>query len=119
MPRQRRIESPGALDLALNRGDGREPCRTDVHRETPEEKARRMLGEQLERLRWDEAALAHRLKSDARKVALARRLRAETPVTLPWIATHLHLGTGTPGANRLANAVSTSTHQTELTPGQK
>ena len=119
MPRQRRIESPGALDLALNRGDGREPCRTDVHRETPEEKARRMLGEQLERLRWDEAALAHRLKSDARKVAVARRLRAETTMTLQWIATHLHLGSGTPGANRLSTAAVKPTNQIELTLCQK
>ena len=114
MPRQRRIESPGALDLALNRGDRREPCRTDVRRETAEEKARRMLGEQRERLRWDAAALAHRLKSDARKVALPRRLRAETPVTLPWIATHLHVDTWTPGANRLSTAAVKPTNQIEL-----
>jgi len=119
MPRQRRIESPGALDHALNRGDRREPCRTDVRRETAEAKARRIVQEELERLNWDEAALAHRAKGDARKVVMARRLRAETTVTLQWIATHLHMGTWTHVANRLSNTVATSTNQTELCLCQK
>ena len=31
-------------------------------------------------------------KGDSRKVALARRLRRETTMTLKWIAQHLHMG---------------------------
>lgn len=96
-----------------------EPCRTDVRRETAADKARRILREELQRLKWDEAALAHRPKGDARKVAMARRLRTETTVTLQWIATHLHMGTWTHVANRLSNAAATPTNQTELTLCQK
>ena len=54
-------------------------------------------------------------KGEVRKIARARRLRAETTVTLQWIATHLHLGTWTHVANRLSNTVATQTHQTERT----
>jgi hypothetical protein len=77
--------------------------REDVRRETVEEKARRILREELDALGWDGAALAQRPQGDARKVRRARRLRTETSVTLKWIAAHLHMGTWTTVANRLCH----------------
>jgi len=38
------------------------------------------------------------------QIAMARRLRTETTMTLKGIAQRLHLGTWTPGANRLQHA---------------
>jgi hypothetical protein len=45
--------------------------------------------------------LARRPKGEARKVRIARRLRAETSVTLKWIAEQLYMETWTHVANRL------------------
>ena len=55
-------------------------------------------------------------KGDVRKIAMARRLRAETSETLKWIADQLHLGTGTHVANRLQHATPNylTTNQHEL-----
>jgi hypothetical protein len=37
--------------------------------------------------------LSRRLKSDPAKLAIAARLRRETPLSLPWIAARLQAGT--------------------------
>ena len=42
--------------------------------------------------RWRENELGRRTKSDAGKVAMAVRLRAETAVTVKWIAERLRMG---------------------------
>jgi hypothetical protein len=70
-------------------------------RERDEAKARRLVAEQLQRLGWTAAELAQRPKGDPDKVSLARRLRAETPMTLKWIAGELHMGTWTYVSNLL------------------
>ncbi len=57
-----------------------------------EARAQRLVAEELERLGWKEAELARRKKGDRRKVALARRLRSETTMTLSWIAGRLRMG---------------------------
>ncbi len=75
-----------------------------TRQETTEEKARRLLQEELDKLGWKGAELASRAKGDARKIRIAQRLRAETAVTLKWIAKELHMGTWTHVANRLQNA---------------
>ncbi|MCU0784543.1 MAG: hypothetical protein MUF81_10985 [Verrucomicrobia bacterium] len=75
-----------------------------TRRETTEEKARRILQEELDKLGWTGAELNRRAKGDARKIRIARRLRTETAVTLKWIAAELHMGTWTHVANRLQNA---------------
>ena len=49
----------------------------------------------LRRLGWKEADLAARAKGDRAKVKLAVRLRAETTVTVKWIAQRLRMGTWT------------------------
>ena len=55
-------------------------------------------------------------KGEVRQSAMARRLRAETRVTLKWIADQRHLGTGTHVANRLQHATPNhlTTNQNEL-----
>lgn len=73
-----------------------------VRRETDAEQARRLLAEELENLGWLESELAHRPKSDPGKIRIAQRLRAETAVTLKWIATHLHMGVWTNVSNLLS-----------------
>jgi putative transposase len=61
-------------------------------RQSAQEKAERILQEELERLGWGAQDLAGRPKGDARKVRIAARLRKETTMTLAWIAQRLHMG---------------------------
>ena len=60
--------------------------------ETVAAHAEGLVRAELKRRHWTEADWAHRPKGDARKVALAVRLRAETTVTVRWIAERLHMG---------------------------
>lgn len=46
----------------------------------------------MKELGWSEGDLRERAKSDAAKVALARRLRRATSVQLKWIARQLDMG---------------------------
>jgi hypothetical protein len=61
--------------------------------ETAEALADRIIAEELERGRWQEADLKTRPKGDSLKVALAARLRAETTMTVGWIAERLAMST--------------------------
>jgi putative transposase len=63
--------------------------------EAAEDKARRIIDEELQAMLWTEAELLRRRKGDPKKIAIANRLRNETTVTLQWIAAHLHMGTKT------------------------
>jgi len=69
--------------------------------QTSQEKARRIIAEELGRLGWDPAELEARRKSDGSKVAIARRLRQETTMSLKWVAENLKTGTWTTVANLL------------------
>lgn len=61
--------------------------------EMVEQKAERLVRTELARTSWKEQDLKNRPKSDPAKVKLARRLRAETTVTLQWVADRLKMGT--------------------------
>jgi len=61
-------------------------------RESDEQKAQRLVAEELQSRRWTERDLEQRRKTDAGKVKVARRLRAETGMTLDWIARRLTMG---------------------------
>ena len=61
-------------------------------REAAGEKAERMVIDGLKRLKWTESDLQHRAKGDAKKVALAARLREETTMPMKWIAARLGMG---------------------------
>ncbi len=69
--------------------------------ETAEAKAERIIAEELKRRKWREAELTKRAKGDPAKVAIAGRLRAETTVTVAWIAERLSMGTASYLNNRL------------------
>ena len=61
--------------------------------ETAEARAELIIAEELKLGRWQEADLKTWLKGDSVKVALAARLRAETTMTVGWIAERLAMGT--------------------------
>ena len=69
--------------------------------ETEQAKALRIVQEELNRRGWAKAELKRRRKGDEAKVAVARRLREETAVSLRWIAENLYMGTWTHVSNRL------------------
>ncbi len=64
-------------------------------RESAEEKANRIVKEELEKLGWQEADLIRRRKGDPEKLGIALRLRQETTMTLAWTAQRLKMGTKT------------------------
>jgi len=64
-------------------------------RESAEEKANRIVKEELEKLGWQEADLRRRRKGDPEKLGIALRLRQETTMTLAWTAQRLKMGTKT------------------------
>ncbi|MBI4557404.1 MAG: transposase [Candidatus Hydrogenedentes bacterium] len=64
-------------------------------RESAEAKAERIVAEELKRHQWEASTLAERRKGDAVKLAIARRLREESTMTLAWIAERLNMGTKT------------------------
>jgi len=61
--------------------------------ETAEALAERIIAEDLKWQRWQEADLKAQSKGHSVKVALAVRLRAETTLTVQWIAERLGMGT--------------------------
>ncbi len=63
--------------------------------ESAEEKAHRIVAQELRLRKWKESDLATKRKGAPGKVEIARRLRAETTMTLTWIAQRLHIGTKT------------------------
>ena len=75
----------------------------ELRRESAETKAERIIAEEFQRLGWTPADLKRRHKSDPEKLALAARLRAETTLTLKWIAARLRLGTRNSAQVRLQN----------------
>ncbi len=61
--------------------------------ETAEALAELIIAAELKRWRWQEADLKTRTEGDSVKVTLAARLRAETTMTVGWIAERLTMGT--------------------------
>jgi putative transposase len=69
--------------------------------EIGEARAERLVKEGLGALGWTEKELSEKAKGDKGKVKLARQLRAETTMTLRWIADRLHMGSWTYVSNLL------------------
>src|SRR6185503_11340482 len=90
--------------LDAMKGRGSEYIAGDEIKETEEHKARRIIKEELTRLKWTVRDLQTTLKGDRRKIRIAKRLRAETTMTLKWIAEQLHMGRWTHVANRIYHA---------------
>jgi putative transposase len=81
--------------------------------ETGEQKAERIVSEELKRLGWSEQELGGRAKGHPGKVLMARRLRRETTLSLKWIAVRLQMGTWTYVSN-LLNAKPQASSAQEL-----
>jgi REP-associated tyrosine transposase len=64
-------------------------------RESAQEKAERIVSEELRALGWEEQDLSKHLKGDPKKIGISLRLRRETTMTLSWIAQRLQMGTKT------------------------
>jgi REP element-mobilizing transposase RayT len=64
-------------------------------READEAQAQKLVRAERRRRHWPERELARRRQGDAQKVAMAWRLRRETPMTLKWIAARLQMGAWT------------------------
>ena len=79
----------------LERMDGKlgENHSGELHRESAEQKAKRILAEELSRRGWTESDLAARRHNDPGKVAIAVRLRRETTLPIKWIAARVQIGT--------------------------
>jgi hypothetical protein len=65
----------------------------ELHRETAEQRANRIIAEELARRGWPESELATRRRSDPGKLASAARLRSETTLPIKWIAARVQIGT--------------------------
>jgi REP element-mobilizing transposase RayT len=68
-------------------------------RESDEQKARRLIGEMLDKAGWTEKDLERRPKGDGKKAKMAARLRSETTMTWRWIAERLAMGHWRTAAN--------------------
>jgi REP element-mobilizing transposase RayT len=77
----------------------------EAKRETEEQKAERIVTEELKRRKWAEQDLRERRKTDCGKIKIARRLRRETVMTLEWIGKRLHMGSRHTLANCLKPAM--------------
>jgi len=103
MPRKLRMEYPGGgipLLAAAAERVGASHYGSD-RRESGEEKAGRIIREDLRRGGRREEDLPGMRKGDKVKVLLARRLRRETAMSLKWIARRLHMGSWTYVSNLL------------------
>ena len=72
----------------------------ELRRENAEQKAERIVTEELKRLGWRERDLLTRRKNDPDKLALGGRIWRETTRSFKRIAVRLHLGTSK-GANTI------------------
>ena len=79
--------------LELMEGKLGESHSGEVHRETAEQRANRIITEELARRGWQESELATRGHSDPGKLASAARLPSETTLPIKWIAARVQIGT--------------------------
>jgi len=82
---------------------GRPGERARERRETDEALAERLVGAGLREAGWKEAELKLYPKGHRVKVHLARRLRAETPMTRSWITNRLQMGSASYLSNLLGS----------------
>jgi REP element-mobilizing transposase RayT len=72
--------------------------------ESEERKAERILREEFRRRGWRQSDLRRLRKGDKEKVKMAQRVRAETTVSLQWVAARLQMGTWNYLSNLLCQA---------------
>jgi hypothetical protein len=86
----------------------------ELRRETVENKAERIIAEELSRLNWAEPDLASRPRNDPCKLAIAASVRRETTLPIKWIAARLALGTAKSGNTLLHKWLQN--HESQTTP---
>jgi hypothetical protein len=79
--------------LELMEGKLGESHSGELHRETAEPRANRIIAEELARRGWQESELATHRRSDRGKQAIAARLRSETTLPIKWIPSRVQTGT--------------------------
>jgi len=79
--------------LGLTDGKLGENHSGELRRETAEQRANRIISEELSRRGWTESDLATRRRSDPGRLAIAVRLRSETTLPVKWIAGRVQIGT--------------------------
>jgi hypothetical protein len=99
--------------LELMEGKLGESHSGELHRETAEQRANRIIAEELARRGWQESELATRRRSDPDKPASAARLRSETTLPIKWIAVRVPIGTAK-GAKSVLDQLAQSQHQRKL-----
>ena len=72
--------------LELMEGKFGESHSGELHRENAEQRANRIIAEELARRGWQGSEWATRRRSDPGKPASAARLRSETTLPIKWIA---------------------------------
>src|ERR1035438_3435462 len=104
----------------LERMDGKlgENHSGELHRETAEQKANRILSEELSRRGWTESDLAARRRSDPDKLAIAVRLRNETTLPVQWVAARVQIGTAK-GAKAVLHRSGRGQHQHKPVPADE
>ncbi|MGA2748773.1 MAG: transposase [Verrucomicrobiota bacterium] len=75
----------------IDRQRGPQHCGEEL-KESDEHRAQRLIAEMLRDAGWNAADLEEQPKGQAKKARMAARLRAETSMTWPWIASHLSMG---------------------------
>jgi hypothetical protein len=81
----------------------------ELRRESAHAKAERILGEERQRLGWEETELKARAKGDPAKLAIAVRLRRETTLTVKELGQRLHMGSWKSLHNKLCPSRKTAT----------
>jgi hypothetical protein len=99
--------------LELMEGKLGESHAGELHRESAEQKAERIIAEEILRLGWKEADLSARLKNDPAKLRMAARVRKETTLPIKWIATRLQMGTSKSAKPMLYEWMRTDGEHTE------
>jgi hypothetical protein len=96
----------------LERMDGKlgENHSGQLRRESAEQRANRIIAEELARRGWTESDLATRRRSDPGKVAIAVRLRNESILPIRWIAARVQIGTAK-GAKSVLHRLGRGQHQ--------
>ena len=82
----------------------------ELPRETAEQRANRIIAEELARRGWQESEWATRRRSDPGKLAIAAWRRSETTLPIKWIAGRVQSGT-TKGAKSVLHHLAQSQDQ--------
>jgi len=93
--RLRQVDQSGAYTCTAAHWCCRNSCQRSLveRKESAVAKAERITREEMGKLKWNEKTLEAKRKSDFGKIAIARRLRAETTMTHRWIVERLRMGT--------------------------